>query len=47
MLRNRLRNLSGEVMRLPRPDKSSGLAMTKSIVPDELSDSLPREEGEL
>jgi hypothetical protein len=34
MLRNRLRNLGGEVMRLPRPDKS-GLAMTKSVVLDE------------
>jgi hypothetical protein len=29
MLRNRLRNLGREAMRLPRPDKSE-LAMTKS-----------------
>jgi len=33
MLRNRLRNLGGEAMRLPRPDRS-GLAMTKSGGPD-------------
>jgi len=45
MLRNRLRNLV-RGMRLPRPDKS-GLAMTKSVVLDESSNSLPLGEGEL